>query len=551
MAATLSPQALRICPLGGLGEIGMNCMALEQAEGTLLVDCGTAFPIDDRGIDVITPDFRYLERGRGQLSGLVLTHGHEDHIGAIPYLLRRFTLPIFGPRHALALVKRRLAEHELNVERLELIETRAGQRFSVGPFEVEPIHVSHSIVDATALAIRTAQGTVLHTGDFDFDPEPLDGEPTSEERFLELGLEGVELLLSDSTNVHTPVRSTSEKRVSEALKEAILAAPGRAFVALFASNLPRLRALGEIAHRCGRRLGLLGRSLENQVEVGRALGILRWPSDLVAPAERLRDVPAHQLLILAGGSQAERASALYRLAKGDHRYADVEPGDSVFFSSRTIPGNERPVGEVICDLLRRGARVVTVATDPEIHVSGHASREELAHMIELVRPRNLVPIHGTLQHLLEHAALARSLGVPCVQVIENGESLRLADSLRRDLSFPTGRIAIDLGGQPLGETELSSRGELGRHGVVLVSLVVDPKSMLVVPPSITLRGVPSASEGEFSVRGLTLAAARAAAHARKRGRGVEEEVRRALRHAIAESTGSRPTIEIHLCEVPG
>jgi len=550
VVATLSPQSLRICPLGGLGEIGMNCMALEQAEATLLVDCGTAFPVDDRGIDVITPDFSCLERGPASLAGLVLTHGHEDHIGAIPYLLRRFTLPIFGPRHALALVKRRLAEHDLDVDRLQLCETRPGQRFSVGPFEIEPIHVSHSIVDATALAIRTAQGTVVHTGDFDFDPEPLDGEPTAEARLLELGQEGVELLLSDSTNIHTKLRTNSEKRVSQALSSAITAAPGRVFVALFASNLLRLRALGEIAHRCGRRLGLLGRSLENQVEVGRALGLLRWPSDLVEPSERLRDVPANQLLILAGGSQAERASALYRLAKGDHRYADVHEGDSVFFSSRTIPGNERPVGEVICGLLRRGARVVTVQTEPEIHASGHASREELAHMIELVRPRHFVPIHGTLQHLLEHAELARSLGVPSVQVIENGESLRLSGSLSRDLSFRAGRIAIDLGGQPLGEEELSRRAELGRHGVVLVSLVVDGKQMLVIPPSITLCGVPCTADGELSVRNLALSAARAAAHARKRGRRVEEEVRRALRHAIAESTGSRPAIEIHLCEVP-
>jgi ribonuclease J len=545
-----SPSALRIAPLGGLGEIGLNCLLLEHHDSILLVDCGTSFPVDDHGVDVIRPDFRYLADKRDKISGVFLTHGHEDHIGAIPFLLDEFRVPIWGPPHALALVKKRLAEHDFDVDRVDLRTSVVGGRHQVGAFEVEPIRVAHSIVDATALAIRSPGSLVVHTGDFDFDPEPPDGRATDADRLAALGDEGVDLLLSDSTNVEIPTRMGSEKLVAESLLSFMSAAPERVFLALFASNIQRLMSIGALAQKLDRKICLLGRSLLTQVRLCHELGHLHWPSDLVIAADQLRDCPRSRALVLAGGTQAERASSVYRLAKRQHRWVDVESGDLVIFSSRTIPGNERPVHEVVCDLLRLGARVVTRTTDPSLHTSGHASREELSRMLKLVRPRSFVPVHGTLHHLLRHAELAREMGLGDVQVIENGTRVRLEDKLVQDGTFPTGVVPIELGGQPLDREELGERTELGRHGIVLVSLVVDPSFMLVVPPRVSMRGVPLRSGENLTVRTVEMEAARAAAHARRRGHAVEEEVRRAVRHVVFENTGCRPTVEIHSCEMP-
>lgn len=541
---------LTIAPLGGLGEIGMNCLALEYDETILLVDAGTSFPHDDHGIDVLRPDFRYLIERRDRVRGLFLTHGHEDHIGAVPYLLDEFQMPIWGPPHALALVRKRLAEHEFDVKRVDLRPSVVGSRHAVGSFEVEPVRVAHSIVDATALAVRYPDGLAVHTGDFDFEPEPPDGKPTDARRLSELGDEGVDLLLSDSTNVDIETRRGSERRVRESLSRWIAAAPERVFLALFASNIQRLMSIGELAQEYDRKVCLLGRSLVTQVKLGHELGHLDWPSDLMISAEQLRDTPRGRTLVLAGGTQAERASSVYRLAKGEHRSVDVERGDLVIFSSRTIPGNERPVHEVVCDLLRRGATVVTRAADPGLHTSGHASREEQRTMLELVRPRSFIPVHGTLHHLLRHAELAREVGVKDVMVIENGTRVRLGERLVCDGEFTAGSVPIELGGEPLDGEELGDRTELGRHGIVLVSLVVDQSSMLVVPPRVSMRGVPLRGGENLSPRTVELEVARAAARARKRGHAVEEEVRRAVRHVILENTGCRPAVEIHACQIP-
>jgi len=542
----MSQADLKVIPLGGLGEIGMNCMALEHPEGIVVVDCGTSFPTDDHGIDVIRPDFRYLEQQGSRVKGVFLTHGHEDHIGAIPYLLGRMTVPVYGPNHALGLVRRRMSEQGFDVDKADLRSAVAGGRYEVGPFEVEPIRVAHSIVEASALAIRSTAGTVVHTGDFDFDPDPPFGEPTNESRLSEIGDKGVDLLLSDSTNIDVPDRTGSERQVSTALLRLAQSAKKRLFIALFASNVQRLATIGALALRQGRKLCLLGRSLTTQVQVGHDIGRLKWPSDLLIGVEQLRDYPRDQVMVLVGGTQAERNSSMYRLAKGNHRWVELERGDTVVFSSRVIPGNERPVHEVVCDLMRLGAIVHTRHTDPDVHVSGHASRAEQLRMLELIRPKAFVPVHGTLHHLSKHAALAETVGCRAIKIIENGASLRLSEgSLLPADGVPVGRIPIDLGGRPLEALALDERIELGRQGMVSVSLVLGEAGKLVVPPVISLWGIPGANEHAAVIRSVGLELSRYVPQLVRRRRSIDEEVRRTVRRMVTEATGSRPSVDVH------
>lgn len=537
---------MRIVPLGGLGEIGMNCLALEHPDGILVVDCGTSFPADDHGIDVIRPDFRYLEAVAQRLVGVFLTHGHEDHIGAVPHLLSSVTLPVFGPSHALGLVRHRLDERGFDATAADLRIAAVGNRYSLGPFEVEPIRVAHSIVEASALCIRCAAGTILHTGDFDFDPDPPHGEPTDEQRLEAIGNEGVDLLLSDSTNVDVADRTGSERSVSTALERLVRNAKQRVFIGLFASNLQRLSMLGDLARRVERKICLLGRSLQTQAQVGHDIGRLQWPSNLLIAPEQLRDYPRSQVLVLVGGTQAERTSSMYRLAKSNHRWVDVERDDTVLFSSRVIPGNERPVHEIVCDLLRLGANVHTRHSDPDLHVSGHASRAEQAHMLELVRPKAFVPVHGSLHHLSKHAALARTSGIQQVAVVENGSTLRLqGGSLSHMDEVPHGRVPIDLGGKPLDEETLGCRVDLGRQGLAMISLVFGEGGGLLVPPTVTLRGIPPADDVASLIRAVSLEVARVAERHKKRHHPLEDEVRRTARRVITDLTGCRPSVEIH------
>lgn len=543
----MDPHSARIVPLGGLGEIGMNCLAIEQADGIVLVDCGTSFPSDDWGVDVLRPDFSYLTEQAHRVAGVVLTHGHEDHIGAIPYLLSELDVPVWGPRHALELVKRRLLEHEFELDAVDLRLTEPRQTFAVGPFQIEPISVAHSIVDATALAIRTRAGTIVHTGDFDFDPDPPDGVPTDEGRLAQIGEAGVSLLLSDSTNVDTPERTCTEREVGEALEQLIAEAPHRVVVAMFASNVQRLAALGRIAQKCGRKIGLLGRSLTTHTHVAHTIGRLNWPSNLMIAPEQMRSIPREQLLVLAGGTQAERVSAMQRLAQGNHRWLEIERGDTVVMSSRIIPGCERAVHTMICDLLRRGAHLHTRVTEPHVHASGHASHAEQAHMIELLRPNAFVPVHGTLHHLMRHAQLARSLGVGNVRVVENGRSVVVDSSrLEADAAVPYGKMAVALGGSLLNDDELLERAELGRNGVALVTLLLDADGKLVLPPRVTTRGVPLCGERTVTLRSVAAQVARTVDQARQQGIDLEDDVRRVARRAFADAIGCRPTVEVHV-----
>jgi ribonuclease J len=543
-----SDHSLRLVPLGGLGEIGMNCLAIEQPDGILIVDCGSGFPHDDFGVDVLHPNFSWLLERAERVCGVFLTHGHEDHIGALPYLLAELDVPVWGPPHALALARRRLDDHDFERDEVTLFTTEPGKRYDVGPFEVEPVRVAHSIVEAMALAIRTYAGLVLHSGDFNFDDDPPDGEPTDAARLAALGDEGVELLLSDSTNIDVPERPGSERAVGETLERLIGAAAARAFVVMFASNVQRLMLLGQIAERAGRKICLLGRSLNSQVEIATRIGRLHWPSDLCVAPELARTWPRRELLVLAGGSQAEPRSAMARLAAGTHPELAVDPGDSVILSSRIIPGNDRAVFAMMSDLLRRGALVHTRVSDPGVHTSGHAGRSEQARMIELTRPRCFLPVHGTLHHMKRHAELAQGLGVGEVIVVENGTPVVLdAGRLTAETPFLAEPIAVAEGGEPLTVEARNRRAELGRAGLVAVSVLTDSRLRLIGEPRVTTRGVPAVDDDEAASAAIARAVARRLDRVRSwRGVDLEDELRRAARRAAQELSGSRPVVELHL-----
>jgi ribonuclease J len=544
----LGPREIRLLPLGGLGEIGMNCMVLEQQGGIVVLDCGVAFPDNDLGVDVIHPDFRWLLSRRDRVRGVFLTHGHEDHVGALPYLLGELEVPVWGPPHALGMARRRLSDHDFGPGDVDFRVARPGEIYDVGPFTIEPVRVAHSIVEASALRIRTAAGTVVHTGDFNFDPEPPDGEPTDAARLSAIGDEGVALLLSDSTNIDVPERRGSELEVAESVERLVQAAPKAVVVALFASNVQRLMTFGALSARHRRKVCVLGRSLENQVALATEIGRLAWPSDLMVSPEQAADMDGRDLLILAGGTQAEPRSALRRLASEEHPVVRLRQGDTVILSSRIIPGNERPVFAMQNDLLRLGVTLHTRGTEPGIHTSGHAGRTEQRRMLELVRPRCFLPVHGTLHHLLRHAELAREVGVPETIVVEDGTPVVCDGArLRKEAVVEHGAISVAVGGETASEETLRERAELGRNGVVMVALALDSRGRGILP-SVRARGVPSLDDA--ARRALEREAARALeAHRDGRGLSREEVVRRVLRRKVEELTGARPAIEVLVSDV--
>jgi ribonuclease J len=540
---------LRIVPLGGLGEVGMNCLALEHADQILIIDCGTGFPQDDYGIDIIHPRFDWLVANAARIVGLCITHGHEDHIGAVSYLLQRVPMPIWAPRHARVLLERRLTELRMTGAVDTLYELPRGRRTAIGGFEVEPIRMSHSIVDATSLSIRTAAGHVVHSGDFKFDPAPSDGEPTDEERLLELGIEGVDLLLSDSTNVDSFGTAGSEADVEVALEQAIRAATGRVVVTMFASNVQRLISLGRIAQRRGRRICLLGRSLAFHVEVATALGYLDWPPTLIIPNERVRTYPRGEILILASGTQAEPGSAMARLAEGSHRTLDLQADDTVIFSSRVIPGNERPVSAMTDALLRRGLRVVGKETRG-VHTSGHANRDEQRLLIDLLQPRCFVPVHGTLHHLRRHEQLAKEAGVLTTAVIENGQTLWLqAGTLQRGVSVPAGYVNVGPGGVVVGDDTLKTRRDLGRYGVITIGVVSDSRGKFQGLPSVATSGLEQFDQTPELKRELAEHLARAGGRAGS-PELLEAELQRVARSWLERHHALRPLVLVQALSAP-
>jgi ribonuclease J len=540
---------LRVVALGGLGEIGMNCTVLEQVGPSgperLLIDCGVTFPSDDYGVDCLHPRFDHLLDAPDAIVGLVLTHGHEDHIGALPYLLRALRpsdpLDVYGPAYALELVTKRLEEHSAVRDALRLHPVSPRQRFAVGSFEVEPIRVTHSMVDATALAVSTVVGTVLHSGDFKLDDVPGDGELTDLARLAELGEAGVRLLMSDSTNVLSAGSTGSEQLAADTLMRMVTAAEQRVVVGLFASNLHRLDAVARCAMATGRRLCLLGRSMLTHSSVGQRLGHLTWPSDLLISPKQAAELSRSEVLYAATGTQAEERAALRRLARGQHSELKLEEGDLAVLSSRIIPGNERAVHNMINELLRMGVEVQSQLTDRDVHVSGHAHRDEQRRLLELVRPEAFIPLHGTLIHLRRHAALARETGVQDTSVLLNGDVASVsATELSAAGKVAVGRVAVSWGNE-IGGDVVRDRRRIGRSGLVVVVVVRDADGALTSLDCV-LRGVPEQVQ-QLSERVARAAVSRAGSNKDER---LTEAIKRAVRLRVGEVVGERPEVSVML-----
>ena len=482
---------VRLVPLGGLGEIGLNALVIEAGDERILVDCGLMFAQDHHpGVDYLIPDLSYLDTP-GRLRAVLLTHGHEDHIGGLPHLLRRHRVPVYGTTMTLGLVRERLAERTPTATSL-LQAVAPGAWVETGPFRVQFIRITHSTAGACALGIEVHGRRIVHTGDFKFDPTPVDAMPTDEAALARWGDEGVDLLCCDSTNAHRPGPTPSERLVGQALRRLLPEVEGRAWVATFASNIHRVQQVIEASRAVGRRVTLLGRAMVRTARIARSLGHLKpAPGDLV-PEPRSRGMPRDTLTVVLTGSQAEPGSALWRVTRGLEPHHRILPGDHVFLSSRLIPGNERAIYRLIDRCIRLGARVHYEEVS-EIHVSGHASAADARRMVELTRPRCVLPVHGELRHLQALVDGMRGLGYPphrCFRA-ENGVVVRLDDQgIRPDGTAATGRLYVEAGAEgDVADGALADRRRLGRAGLVLAVAAVDPAGAVVWGPRVELRGV--------------------------------------------------------------
>ena len=542
--------AVRLIPLGGLGEIGLNMMLVESGDDIIAVDCGLLFPDDEMpGVDYVIPDFTYLREHRERFRAVVLTHGHEDHIGALSYLLREFDVPVYGTPLTLAIARHRLSELGV-LERADLRSYAPGDEIRAGGFVVVPIRVTHSIADGIGLCIETPVGTVIHTGDFKLDPRPVDAEQPDYAKFAALGERGVLCLCSDSTNVGRPGRTGSETEVGEALAGRFAQAPGRILVATFASHIHRIQQVLNLAQAAGRKVALLGRSMVANVAVASEMGYLTVPEGLLVSLEDLGGLAPRKQVILSTGSQGETHSAVSLIAAGEHKYVEVGPGDLVIFSSRVIPGNERVIGRVINALLRRGAEVLweDIAF---VHVSGHASEDDLKQMMELTRPRYFMPVHGEYRHLLQHARLAESAGISKDRIflVEDGLGLELSESGARVLAgYPAGRVFVDGKGiGDVGQVVLRDRQLLAEAGMVVVALTVDKTTGgIVAGPEIASRGFVYMKESEELMEEVKQAIREALA-AREEPEVIDREligavVRSAVRRFINQRFDRKPVV---------
>jgi ribonuclease J len=542
--------AVRLIPLGGLGEIGLNMMLVESGDDIIAVDCGLLFPDDEMpGVDYVIPDFTYLREHRARFRAVVLTHGHEDHIGALSYLLREFDVPVYGTPLTLAIARHRLSELGV-LERADLRSYAPGDEIRAGGFVVVPIRVTHSIADGIGLCIETPVGTVIHTGDFKLDPRPVDAEQPDYAKFAALGERGVLCLCSDSTNVGRPGRTGSETEVGEALAGRFAQAPGRILVATFASHIHRIQQVLNLARAGGRKVALLGRSMLANVAVASEMGYLKVPEGLLVSLEDLGALAPRKQVILSTGSQGETHSAVSLIAAGEHKYVEVGPGDLVIFSSRVIPGNERVIGRVINALLRRGAEVLweDIAF---VHVSGHASEDDLKQMMELTRPRYFMPVHGEYRHLLQHSKLAESAGISKDRIflVEDGLGLELSESGARVLAgYPAGRVFVDGKGiGDVGQVVLRDRQLLAEAGMVVVALTVDKATGSVIAgPEIASRGFVYMKESEELMEEVKQAIREALA-AREEPEVIDREligavVRSAVRRFINQRFDRKPVV---------
>lgn len=485
--------AVKIAFLGGLNEVGKNMTPYECGNDMILVDCGLAFPDPDMlGVDLVIPDFTYVEQNIDKIRGIFITHGHEDHIGGLPYLLKKANIPVYGTKLTVGLIEGKLSEHKI-LEKSKLNVIKPKDKIKLGCFEVEAIHVNHSIPDALALAINTPAGLILQTGDFKIDTTPIDGDVIDLARIARLGEKGVLCLLSDSTNAQRPGYTPSERTVGESFDRLFAKADGkRLIVATFASNIHRVQQIIDAAKAVGRKVALSGRSLENVVETASRLGYLNVPESILVSIDSVSRYPDDKLVIITTGSQGEPMSALYRMAFSEHRRVEIGSGDYVIISATPIPGNEKTVGKVVDELLKRGAEVVYEKMY-DVHVSGHACQEELRLMLSLAKPKFFIPVHGEQKHLRKHAQLAESMGIAPgnIYIADNGKQVQLT---KRKLSVvedvPAGKVFVDgYGVGDVGSAVIRERKRLAEDGLMIISAVIEKDTgMLISGPDIISRG---------------------------------------------------------------
>ena len=548
-------ETLKIIPLGGLGEFGLNMMLLEYGDAAIAIDCGLMFPgADLLGIDLVIPDVTYLLERKDRLKGILLSHAHEDHVGALPYILNHFSVPVFGTRLTLGLINNKLKEHDLDT--VDLHEITAGRSWEIGPFQIEGIRVTHSLMDCLALAIETPVGTVIHTGDFKIDNTPMEGEMFDFQRFAAYGEKGVLLLLSDSTNVERSGYTPSEREVGRNLEQIFRESGGKILVSTFSSSIPRIQQVVDISESCGRRVVLSGRSMIRNGQVAAELGYLRLPRNFMTENEPWHELPAERLTFLTTGSQGEPLSVLHRVALNDHKSIKIDPGDTVILSSKFIPGNEKTISNLINHLYRRGAAVHYEKVS-EIHVSGHASQEELKTMLQLTRPRYFVPIHGEYRHLVRHRKLAQDVGLPedhCF-ILEDGDVLELtATSAKKVQPVQVGRVFVDgKGVGDVGDIVIRDRRHLSEDGMVLVIMAIHQQSgEIVAGPDLISRGFMRDEEGEEVLGQARKVVLEILANLNRETRTdpaeLQEEFRKALRRYFRKRFERRPVILPYIIE---
>ena len=549
-------DSVKIIPLGGLGEFGLNMMLIEYGDAAIAVDCGLMFPSADLlGIDLVIPDVSYLLETRDKLKAIILTHAHEDHVGALPYILEHFDVPVFGTRLTLGLLANKLTEHDLE-DTADVRQITAGVPWDIAPFRIEGIRVTHSLMDCLALAIETPIGTIIHTGDFKIDNTPMEGEMFDFQAFAAYGEKGVLLLLSDSTNVERPGYTPSEREVGTNLEQIMQRSTGKVLVSTFSSSIPRIQQVVDISERCGRRVVLSGRSMIRNGQVAAELGYLHLPRNFMTESDRWHDLPLDQLTFLTTGSQGEPLSVLHRVALNDHKTIKIDPGDTVILSSKFIPGNEKTISNLINHLYRRGAEVHYEKVS-EIHVSGHASQEELKTMLQLTRPRYFVPIHGEYRHLVRHRRLAQDVGIPAANcfLLEDGDVLELtANSAQKTKAIQVGKVFVDgKGVGDVGDIVIRDRRHLSEDGMVLVVMAIHQQSGEVVAgPDLISRGFMRAEESEEVLETAKKVVLETLGGINRETRTdpaeLKEEVRKALRRFFRKKLERHPFVLPYIIE---
>ena len=545
----MSDKTIRCFPFGGVGEFGKNMMVYAWGRDAVIVDCGMGFPDPGQhGVDVVVPDISALQELDLDIHAILLTHGHEDHIGGLPYLWPHLKLPIYGTPVTLALVEGKLSEHGFKADLRPFAD--ATERVEVGPFSVEAVHVTHSIMDACSLAICTPLGIIIHTGDFRFDPAPIDGRPTAIHRFSQLGDEGVILLASDSTNATRAGSGPSERVVGPALKQAVAGCRGKVVVTTFASNMFRIQQIIDAAVACGRRVAVAGRSLERNIDITQRLQRLNIPAGSLVPIKQADQIPAHELLVIATGSQGESRAALARLAQGRFTGLQLQEGDLVIFSSSNIPGNERIIAGLYNHIYRRGARILHAGKAP-LHVSGHAQAHELKMMMQLVRPTFFYPVHGEYRNLIEHRDLATAIGIDYERTViaENGQSVIVEENrIAVGEQFHAGAVFVDgTSRDEIDDLVLRDRRILAEDGMISATVLISQyEGRLLGEPQLVARGVLSSDVSAERLREIADELQRYLEELGQETLGdieaAKEEIRLFVRRWCKRNIGRRPMV---------